>query len=45
MSSNNIFILIICIIITLSIWILYGSLCELRALMWGDEFTDFLQCK
>lgn len=45
MSSNNILFILACVIIILSIWILYGSLCEIKMLLLGGEFKDFLQCK
>ncbi|QED78485.1 Hok/Gef family protein [Escherichia coli] len=34
-----------CATAILIIWMLHGSLCEIRMSFWGAEFAAFLQCK
>ncbi|ECJ7923200.1 Hok/Gef family protein [Salmonella enterica subsp. enterica serovar Eastbourne] len=31
--------------VVLIIWMLHGSLCEVRMSLWGAEFAAFLQCR
>ncbi|EEY7018820.1 Hok/Gef family protein [Escherichia coli] len=35
----------LCVTAILIIWMLQGSLCEIRMSFWGAEFAAFLQCK
>ncbi len=35
----------VCVTAILIIWMLHGSLCEIRMSFWGAEFAAFLQCK
>lgn len=45
MSQKPLKTAIICITAVLIIWMLHGSLCELRMKLGGAEFAAFLQCK
>ncbi|EAS0523633.1 Hok/Gef family protein [Salmonella enterica] len=45
MSQKSLSTVAICIAVVLVIWMLRGSLCELRIRSGGAEFAAFLQCK
>ncbi|EBX9425324.1 Hok/Gef family protein [Salmonella enterica subsp. enterica serovar Mikawasima] len=45
MSQKSLSTIAICIAAVLIIWMLRGSLCELRMRLGGAEFAAFLQCK
>ncbi|EMO7593088.1 Hok/Gef family protein [Salmonella enterica] len=44
MSQKSLSTVAICIAVVLVIWMLRGSLCELRLRLGGAEFAAFLQC-
>ncbi|WP_106642660.1 Hok/Gef family protein [Escherichia coli] len=45
MSQKSLTAITFCVTAILSIWMLHGSLCEIRMSFWGAEFAVFLQCK
>ncbi|ECJ2954401.1 Hok/Gef family protein [Salmonella enterica] len=45
MSQKTLFTITICIAVVLVIWMLRGSMCELRFRFAGAEIAAFLQCK
>ncbi|EBM0564087.1 Hok/Gef family protein [Salmonella enterica] len=45
MSQKPLKTAIICITTVLIIWMLHGSLCELRMRLGGAEFAAFLRCE
>ncbi|EBK4297072.1 Hok/Gef family protein [Salmonella enterica] len=45
MSQKTLTTITICIAIVLVIWMLRGSMCELRFRFAGAEIAAFLQCK
>ncbi|MGG5991455.1 Hok/Gef family protein [Salmonella enterica] len=45
MSQKTLSTITICIAIVLVIWMLRGSMCELRFRFAGAEIAAFLQCK
>ncbi|AXC66331.1 TPA: Hok/Gef family protein [Salmonella enterica subsp. enterica serovar Reading] len=45
MSQKTLTTITICIAVVLVIWMLHGSMCELRFRFAGAEIAAFLQCK
>ena len=45
MSQKSLTAITFCVTAILIIWMLHGSLCEIRMSFWGAEFAAFLQCK
>ncbi|WP_088559318.1 Hok/Gef family protein [Escherichia coli] len=45
MSQKSLTVITFCVTAILIIWMLHGSLCEIRMNFWGAEFAAFLQCK
>ncbi|HAW2445870.1 TPA: Hok/Gef family protein [Escherichia coli] len=45
MSQKSLTAITFCVTAILIIWMLHGSLCEIRMSLWGAEFAAFLQCK
>ncbi|EEV9022338.1 Hok/Gef family protein [Escherichia coli] len=45
MSQKSLTAITFCATVILIIWMLHGSLCEIRMSFWGAEFAAFLQCK
>ncbi|HFI2257216.1 TPA: Hok/Gef family protein [Escherichia coli] len=45
MPQKTIIVGILCLTITLVIWMLHDSLCEFSFDIWGARFAAFLQCK
>ena len=45
MSQKSLTAITLCVTAILIIWMLQGSLCEIRMSFWGAEFAAFLQCK
>ncbi|EIK8087192.1 Hok/Gef family protein [Escherichia coli] len=45
MSQKSLIAITFCVTAILIIWMLHGSLCEIRMRFWGAEFAAFLQCK
>ena len=44
MSQKSLTAITFCVTAILIIWMLHGSLCEIRMSFWGAEFAAFLQC-
>ncbi|MWR23919.1 Hok/Gef family protein [Escherichia coli] len=45
MSQKSLMAITFCVTVILIIWMLHGSLCEIRMSFLGAEFAAFLQCK
>ncbi|EBG4323766.1 Hok/Gef family protein [Salmonella enterica] len=45
MSQKSLSTVAICIAVVLVIWMLHGSMCEVRFRFAGAEIAAFLQCK
>jgi protein HokA len=45
MSQKSLTAITLCVTAILIIWMLWGSLCEIRMSFWGAKFAAFLQCK
>ncbi|EJQ7204942.1 Hok/Gef family protein [Escherichia coli] len=45
MSQKSLMAITFRVTAILIIWMLHGSLCEIRMNIWGAEFAAFLQCK
>ena len=45
MSQKSLTVITFCVTTILIIWMLHGSLCEIRMNFWGAEFAAYLQCK
>lgn len=45
MSQKSLTVITFCVTAILIIWMLHGSLCEIRMNFWGAEFPYYLHCK